>query len=186
MSGDSNRQAEGAPPILQEDAGSEWVVLGKISGLYGVRGWVKIFSHTSPRDNILKYSPWYLRRAGRWEKVELKLGRVHGKGIVAQLEGFADRDRAAELLQSDIAIRHDQLPALAPNEFYWSDLEGLQVQTTQGIELGVLDHLFETGANDVMVVKGDRERLIPFLQQDVIHKIDLEAGLMVVDWDPDF
>jgi 16S rRNA processing protein RimM len=186
MSGDTNRQAEGAAAILQEEAGAEWVILGRISGLYGVRGWVRVYSHTSPRDNILDYSPWYLQRAGRWEKVKLKEGRVQGKGVVVQLEGYTDRDRAAELLQCDIAIRYDQLPALRPDEYYWADLEGLRVQTTEGIELGVVDHLFETGANDVMVVKGDRERLIPFLQQDVIHKIDLEAGLVVVDWDPEF
>lgn len=186
MSGDTYRQAEAPSAVPAEDAGAEWVVLGRISGLYGIRGWVRVYSHTSPRKNILSYSPWYLHRAGRWERFELKAGRVQGKGIVAQLEGCTDRDQAAELLQADIAVRREQLPKPGPDEFYWADLEGLEVQTTAGVTLGVVDRLFETGANDVVVVKGEREVLIPFLQPDVIRSIDLEAGLMVVDWDPDF
>ncbi|MFC1603356.1 ribosome maturation factor RimM [Pseudomonadota bacterium] len=164
----------------------EMLILGRVSGLYGVKGWVRVFSHTSPRANILTYSSWYLRQAGSWVRYELQTGRVHGKGIVAQLKGCNDRDQATTLIQADIAIPREQLPDLQPDEFYWADLEGLKVQTTAGLDLGVIDHLFETGANDVVVVKGERERLIPYLWQDVIQSVDLEAGLMTVDWDPEF
>ncbi|MCF6354097.1 MAG: ribosome maturation factor RimM [Candidatus Polarisedimenticolaceae bacterium] len=164
----------------------EMAVLGRVSGIYGVKGWLRIFSHTSPRSNILNYPDWYLRQAGRWVKHEVQSGRAHGKGVVAQLQGCDDRDQAAKLLQAEIAIPREQLPDLQPDEFYWADLEGLKVQTTDGLDLGVIDHLFETGANDVIVVKGERERLIPYLWQDVIQSVDLKAGVMIVDWDADF
>ena len=178
------RQAKAAAPAGAGESGL--VVLGRVSGVYGVKGWIRVFSHTSPRTNILNYSPWYLHRAGGWERHDLQAGRAHGKGVVARLEGCEDRDDAAALMQADIAIRREQLPALQPGEFYWTDLEGLRVRTTGGLDLGVVDHLFETGANDVLVVKGERERLIPFLWRDVIRSVDLETGLMVVDWDPEF
>ncbi len=164
----------------------EMLVLGRISGLYGVKGWVRVFSHTSPRSNILTYPGWYLRQAGNWVKYEVQSGRAHGKGVVAQLKGCDDRDQATMLLQADIAIPREQLPDLQPDEYYWADLEGLKVQTMDGLDLGVIDHLFETGANDVVVVKGERERLIPYLWQDVIQHVDLEVGVMTVDWEPDF
>ena len=83
-------------------------------------------------------------------------------------------------------MRRDALPKPAPGELYWSDLEGLRVRTVEGRELGTVSHLFETGANDVIVVKGDRERLIPFLRDSVVREVDLAAGTMIVDWDPDF
>ncbi len=164
----------------------EMHILGRVSGIYGIKGWVRVFSHTSPRSNILTYPGWYLRQAGHWVKHEVQSGRAHGKGVVVQLKGCDDCDQAAMLLQADIAIPREQLPKLKPDEFYWADLEGLKVQTIEGMDLGTLDHLFETGANDVVVVKGERERLIPYLWQDVIRSVDLDAGLMTVDWDPDF
>lgn len=163
------------------------MVLGRVSGLFGVAGWVKVFSHTDPRENILTYSPWYLLRGGVWERRDLESGRRQGKGVVAHLEGCPDRDQAALLLGCDIAVRRDQLPEAAEEgEFYWTDLEGLRVRTTDGADLGVVDHLFETGANDVVVVRGDRERLIPYLWGTVIRRVDLDAGEMTVDWDPEF
>lgn len=162
------------------------VVVGRISGIYGVEGWVRVFSETVPRANILAYSPWYVDRHGRWEKRNLLGGRVHGKGIVARIEGCADREQAAGLMESVIAIRRDQLPPARAGEFYWTDLQGLRVETVEGVDLGSIDHLFETGANDVIVVRGDRERLIPYLREDVVRRVDLGAGLMVVDWDPQF
>ncbi|VAX05450.1 16S rRNA processing protein RimM [hydrothermal vent metagenome] len=169
---------------MADDSGL--VILGRVSGVYGVKGWVRVYSDTSPRTNILNYPTWYLRRADDWEQHELRSGRAQGKGLVAQLVGCDDRDQAAELIQADIAIRHEQLPKLKADEFYWSELEGLRVQTMDGMDLGVVDHLLETGANDVVVVKGERERLIPYLWQDVIRSVDLETGLMTVDWDPEF
>lgn len=162
------------------------VTLGRISGLYGVNGWVRVFSHTAPRENIGAYSPWLVRSDGHWNSYEVEAVRRHGKGVVARLAGVEDRDAAAALLGADIAVTRDQLGEPDAGEYYWTDLEGLEVVTTEGTLLGVIDHLFETGANDVMVVKGDRERLVPFVAPDVVREVDLESGRVVVAWDPEF
>ncbi|MEJ2621789.1 MAG: ribosome maturation factor RimM [Candidatus Thiodiazotropha sp.] len=164
----------------------EMIIMGRVSGLFGVRGWLKIYSHTAPKEGILGYTQWYLKRQGSWQPFKVIAGHPQGKGIVAQLEGCNDRDQAAELIESEIAIGRDQLPKLPPGEYYWTDLEGLRVETLQGVELGKVSHLFETGANDVLVVKGDRQRLIPYTMGQAVQRIDLDAGLMVVDWDPEF
>jgi len=165
----------------------DYIVVGRISGLYGVRGWVKVFSHTQPRENILSYASWYLKRQGAWVEAVIEDGRVQGKGVVAKLKGCDDRDAAAALMDSTIAIRREQLPQAAPGEYYWAELQGLRVSNLEGVELGVVDHLLETGANDVLVVRqGETERLIPFVQGQFVTNIDLEAGEMTVDWDPDF
>jgi len=118
--------------------------------------------------------------------VEVLQGRPHGKGLVVQLAGCDDRDAAALLTGSDIGIYREQLPAAADDEYYWSDLLGMQVTTTGGAVLGVVDHLIETGANDVLVIRREREHLVPFITGQVIKSVDLEAREIRVDWDPDF
>jgi 16S rRNA processing protein RimM len=162
------------------------VLVGRIVGLYGVRGWVKVHSYAAGREQILAYDPWHLRIGGEWCPKRLAAGREHGKGIVVQFEGVVDRDMAAGLVGADIAVHRDQLEPLAPGEYYWIDLIGLRVVTGAGVELGRVDHLLETGANDVLVVHGERERLIPYVPGEVVVKVDLEAGVIEVDWDPDF
>jgi len=164
----------------------EMVILGRVSGLFGVRGWVKIHSDTSPREGILGYKQWYLKGMDGWWQAKLLAGRTQGKGVVAHLVGYEDRDQAATLVGLDIAVRREQLPALAPGEYYWADLEGLRVENVEGVGLGVVSHLFETGANDVLVVKGERERLIPYTWGEAVREVDLESGRLIVDWDPDF
>ncbi len=175
------------PENTTEGDETTFVTLGRVSGLYGVRGWVKIHSDTDPRENIVGYAPWYVDRGRGWEQVELDGGRPHGKTVVAKLAGCDDRDQAAEWIGATIAVRRDQLSnRLAEGEFYWADLQGLTVATTGGVALGQIDHLFETGANDVMVIKGDRECWVPYLWQQVVKDVDLENRRMVVDWDPEF
>jgi len=160
--------------------------VGKISGVFGVKGWVKVFSFTDTRENILNYSPWLLKKDSESRSVTVIDGKLQGKAVVAQLEGVDDRDQAATLMGWDIFISPVQLPKAAKGEYYWSDLIGLAVETTLGVQLGSVEGLLETGANDVLIVKGERERVIPFLQGQTIINIDLNAGRMVVDWDPDF
>ncbi len=146
-----------------------------------------MFSDTDPREGILKYRPWYIDRGKGWETWKLEQGRRQGNNVVAKLAGCDDRDAAAELLRGVIAVRRDQLAnQLQEGEYYWADLEGLEVETTDGTPLGRIERLFETGANDVMVVKGERERLIPYLWDQVVREVDLENHRMVVDWDPEF
>ncbi|EGW22444.1 ribosome maturation factor RimM [Methylobacter tundripaludum] len=162
------------------------ISVGKISGVFGIKGWVKVFSFTDPRENILTYSPWLLKKGDETKTVNVVDGQLQGKTIVAQLTDVNDRDQAASLMGWDIFITQDQLPKAAKGEYYWSDLIGLNVETIDGVQLGVVDSLLETGANDVIIVQGERERVIPFLQGQTIINVDLDAGKIVVDWDPEF
>lgn len=162
------------------------LVLGKIIALFGVLGWVKIFSHTRPREAIFDYRPWLLKTPpGEWQTVNLTEHKLHGKGLVARFEGCHKRDQAAALLEREIAIWPSQLSDLPNGEYYWHELEGLKVINQDNESLGVVDHLLETGANDVLVVTGERERLIPHIP-DVVKSVDLEAGEIRVEWDQDF
>ena len=161
-------------------------MVGRISGVFGVKGWVKIHSYTEPLENILSYKPWLISKGEEWQPIELKTGKRHGKGLVAWLSGFDDRDQALTLRGVDIAIWPEQRVLLEENEFYWSDLIGLRVINREGIEFGHIDSLMETGANDVLVVKGEQQRLIPYLSPQVVKSIDLSATQMVVDWPEDF
>jgi len=181
---------------------AEKIILGRITGVYGVKGWVKIFSYTDPMEAIVDYSPWYIRPENRktspWIKVKIKAGKRHAKTVVAKLEHCNDRDGAQAYIGSEIAIEPDQLESLSDkNEFYWRDLMGLRVINQQKVELGVVTKILETGANDVLVVTQeevaeagqkivDKEHLIPWTMQQAIIAVDLEQGLIEVDWDPDF
>lgn len=157
--------------------------MGRIVGLYGVQGWLKIESWAEPRMRIFDYQPWLLGET----KIEGVKGRVQGKGMVAQLPGVDTREQATALIGTDIHVDRDQLPPPAEDEYYWVDLEGLEVVTIDNVELGRISHLFATGANDVVVVRdGERERLIPFVQGSYVRSVDLSTGRMVVDWDPEF
>ncbi|MEW8508621.1 MAG: ribosome maturation factor RimM [Candidatus Thiodiazotropha sp.] len=164
----------------------ELIIMGRVSGLFGVRGWLKVYSHTSPKEGITRYKEWYLRQAGDWRRYRVVTGHRQGRGVVAQLQGIDDRDLAAPLVNCEIAVQREQLPALQSGEYYWTDLQGLRVVNLEGVELGVVSHLFETGANDVLVVRGERERLIPYTRGLAIREVDLERERILVDWDPEF
>ncbi|MCI0400503.1 MAG: ribosome maturation factor RimM [Gammaproteobacteria bacterium] len=166
--------------------GPDHVVLGYLAGLYGVGGWVRVFSYARPKANILCYSPWQLVVDDVWTETALVAGRIHGKGIIAKLAGCENRDQATRLLGAKIAVHRRQLPALEPGEYYWADLIGLDVVTSAGARLGEVARLLETGANDVLVVKGDREHLIPWVRGRFILDVDLVAGRIHVDWEPGF
>lgn len=174
-----------------DQQGSEdLITVGRISGLYGVKGWVKIFSHTEPRENILQYSPWRLKKGdGTWCPVEVEDGRAHGQGIVAKLRSCNAREQAAGLVGSDIAIHREQLAPREEGEYYWIDLIGLEVVNVQGERLGVVENLLSTvGANDVLVVRGASgdEILIPYVADKIVVAVDLERKRIEVDWQADF
>lgn len=163
------------------------IPVGRISGVYGVKGWVRIFSYTDPRENIIEYQPWLVKTGtGEWSETTIEEGRRHGKGVIARLTGCDDRDAAFALIGSEIAVTREQLPEAEAGQFYWDDLLGLQVVNTQGDNFGTVDHLLETGAHDVLVVQGDRERLIPFVMEQIVLEVDLEQGVIRVDWGKDF
>jgi 16S rRNA processing protein RimM len=160
------------------------IPLGHVSGVHGVQGWVKIHSLTEPREAIFDYQPWLLGESR--EEVRVSQGKKHGNRLIALFENITDRDAAESLVNKPIAVYRDQLPQSEEGEFYWMDLEGLAVQLADGTPLGTIERMMATGANDVMVVKGERERLIPFVLEHYVQRVDLEHGVVVVDWDPEF
>lgn len=168
------------------EASQPFIELGKISGVFGVTGWVKVFSWTDPREGIVEYSPWMVFHQGQWSEMQVLAGQRQGKMVVAKLAGVEDRDQALLLNGAVIAVPGERLKKLNQGQYYWRQLEGLQVINASGVELGRVTHLMETGANDVLVVQGDRERLIPYTPGHAVQKVDLAAGIIHVDWDPDF
>lgn len=158
------------------------LVIGRIGAPYGIHGWVKVISFTEPRENILNYRPWLLSINGAWQPIDWIQGKPHGAGIIAQLAGYNAPETVRQLVNADIGIERAQLPELPAGEYYWADLEGLTVVNAQDVTLGTVAYLFATGANDVIVVKGKKEVLIPYIPQ-VVLAIDLEQQLMRVDWE---
>ncbi|AWF83482.1 ribosome maturation factor RimM [Microbulbifer sp. EKSA008] len=170
----------------------ELVTVGRVTTVYGVRGWVKVHSYTEPMDNILQFPNWRLQGPKGWEALEIDAGKRHGKGLIVHVKGIDDRDLAARLCQRDIAVARELMPELEHGEYYWHQLEGLKVVSHfdgEDHDFGTVARMMETGANDVMVVRGGadkRERLIPYLPDQFITNIDLEVGVITVDWDPAF
>jgi 16S rRNA processing protein RimM len=195
--GSKNMSPEGNAPDTNSRIrhAPEFITMGRVGAPYGVRGWVKVHSFTEQNTNLLEYDPWYFllvpgsqgyAAPGGWTEAPVIEAREHGKGLVARFEACDDRDTAARFAGCEIGIRRNQLPRPEAGEYYWVDLQGLQVLTLGGKSLGVVDHLLATGANDVLVVKGERERLIPFVQGSIVRVVDLEGGTIRVDWDPDY
>ena len=162
------------------------LTVGRIVGIHGVDGWVKLESWTEPRLRIFSYRPWRLTLAGSEFEAASAQGHEQGKGMVAKLPGCDDRVAAAKLVGATIQVPRSALPKPKRGEYYWTDLEGLIVVTVDGVDLGKVSHLFATGANDVLVVRGERERLIPFVTGQFVKEVDLKAGRITVDWDPEF
>ena len=160
------------------------VQIGHVSGVHGIKGWVKIYSLTDPREAIFEYQPWLLGESR--EEIRIAQGKKHGKHLVALLENLNDREQAENLVNRPIAVYRDQFPELPDDEFYWTDLLGLSVRLGNGSELGTIEKMLATGAHDVMVVRGERERLIPFVREQYVKSVNLDDGIVVVDWDPDF
>ncbi|MFA0608033.1 ribosome maturation factor RimM [Vibrio sp. 10N.222.49.B4] len=169
------------------------IVMGKLGSTYGIRGWLKVFSYTDNAESIFDYSPWYLNQKGKWVEYKVESWKRHGQGYVCKLAGLDVREDAQLMTNFEIAIDPASLPELSEYEFYWRELFGMQVFTTKGYDLGEVTDLLETGSNDVLVIKanlkdafGQKERLVPYLEEQVIKKVDREARRIEVDWDPGF
>jgi 16S rRNA processing protein RimM len=162
------------------------VVVGRIEGAFGLAGWVRVSSHTRPRDNLLAYDPWYVEDGDAWRQVRIAQTRNAPGKLFARIEGVEDRDAARALAGCGIAVQRGQFGPALPGEYYWFDLIGLQVLDLAGRELGRVTGLRETGANDVLVVEGDEKRLIPFIADRVVREVDLDRGTMRVDWNTEY
>jgi 16S rRNA processing protein RimM len=159
------------------------VVMGRVRAPHGLKGWIKIQSYTQEIEGLLDYPEWWLGGEGKWQQHRVAESAVHGSMVVVRLDGVTDRDVAAELRGRDVAVPRAAMPAVGEGEFYWNDLLGMQVCNQDAAKLGLVTKILETGANAVLVVQGDRELLVPFIQ-DVIVNVDLKARQLVVDWEP--
>lgn len=169
------------------------IILGKVGAVYGIKGWLKIHSFTGDQEAILDYFPWSLKLGSKIQSVDITDWRKHNNGLVVKVAGIDDRDIAQKLVGSEIFVSEEALSDLPEGEFYWRDLIGMAVVTDKGYDLGQVSDIMETGANDVLVVKanlkdgfGKKERLIPYLMDQVILSISAEDKQICVDWDPGF
>lgn len=170
-------------------SGTDTVLLGRISGLFGVRGWLKVYSYTEPPAAIFDYSLWYL--GDNASPMRVCHHRKQGRGLVVQLAAdnatpIEDRDAAAALVGLDVRVARKALPPLPDDQVYWADMLGCRVITREGVDLGRVDRLMDTGEHPVLVVENGRQRLIPFVRGPVVDSVDTGAGRILVDWDPDF
>ena len=161
------------------------LLVGKINGFFGVQGWVKIFSYTEPRKNILEYQPWFFIDNGTYKVIEITTGREQSKTIVAHVKGIDNRDQVGQLIGKDLYIDKDQLPELNDDEHYWHELTGFRVININGVDLGVVNYLVDTGSNNVLVTKGDAERWIPYIEPFLVS-VDKQNRVITVDWEENF
>ncbi|MFA5370743.1 MAG: ribosome maturation factor RimM [Sideroxydans sp.] len=162
------------------------VVMGKVVAAQGLQGWVKIQVFSEYLDSLLDYATWYVGDEGSWQPHQVVEANVHGKVLIARLQGIADRTAAEKYKGRLVAIPREQLPPAEEGEYYWSDLIGLSVQNLEGHSFGIVDSLLETGANDVLVVKGEGgETLMPFIAS-VIQQVDVKNKTIRVDWQADY
>jgi len=178
---------------MSQSETQELILVGKIGASYGIKGWFKVNAYTEVPEGIFDYSPWFVTLNGQQHQVKVAEWRRHNKGLIAKFDGVDNRDDAEAWLHGEIFVTPDQLPELAEDEFYWRDLKGMLVTTTQGYNLGTVSGLMETGSNDVLVVDANRndafgktERLIPYIQDDVIIAVNKDENTITVDWDPGF
>lgn len=177
---------------MSEQLFADYVLIARIGAAFGIKGWVKLISFSSPKDNILNYQTFLTPQGSSLVELEIDQSKAQGKGIVAHIKGCDDRNLTQDFIGKDLYIKKTLLPDLNENEYYWHQLEGMRVKTASGDDLGVVDHLLETGANDVLVVKPDElsidkeERLIPYLYEQVIDSISLDQGLITVHWERDY
>lgn len=166
---------------------SRLVVIGRLGRVHGVQGWLNVISYTQPPENIHHYLPWQIHIQGQWQHLSVDGIQQRDQQILVRFIDYTQRETAQQLTNCEIGIRREQLPALPESEYYWTDLLGLQVLNQAQQELGIIEDFYETGANDVIIVKhGNQQHWIPYLPNSVVKSINLQQGFMLVDWEPDF
>lgn len=168
-------------------------VVGKLGSTYGIRGWLRIYSSTEYAESIFDYQPWFLKIKGQWQPTELESWKHHNHELIAKLKNVNDRETAQSLANVEIGVDLSVFPQLEEGDYYWHDLIGCNVVNLEGYVMGTVTEMMETGSNDVLVVRanskdafGKQERLIPFLYEQVVKRVDLTTKIIEVDWDAGF
>ncbi|ASQ47130.1 ribosome maturation factor RimM [Legionella clemsonensis] len=168
------------------DKVTERIIVGRFGRPHGIKGFIAVHSFTDPRDNILRYTDWHVYLNKQWQPLKILHVEMNEKFILAQIEGYSEREQVASLTNADIAVSRDQLPALEEGEYYWHELINMQVVNQQGILLGTVVEIMPTGANDVLVIQGEKRYLVPYLPGQFIADINASQRIITVDWDPEF
>lgn len=168
------------------DKVTDRIIVGRFGRPHGIKGFITVHSFTEPRDNILRYTDWHAYINRQWQPLKLLRVEINDKSILALVEGYKEREQAAALTNVEIAVDRAQLPSLEEGEYYWHDLIGMQVVNQQGLLLGTVVEIMPTGANDVLVVEGNKRYLVPYLLDKFISDINTNQRTITVDWDADF
>ena len=168
-------------------------LVGKLGSTYGIRGWLRVYSSTEYAESIFDYQPWFLKIKGQWQPTELESWKHHNHELIAKLKNVNDRETAQSLANIEIGVDLSVFPQLEEGDYYWHDLIGCNVVNLEGYVMGTVTEMMETGSNDVLVVRanskdafGKQERLIPFLYEQVVKRVDLATKVIEVDWDAGF
>jgi 16S rRNA processing protein RimM len=165
---------------------NDWIIVGRFGRPHGIKGLITVISFTEPRDNIMHYTNWHARINNQWQPIKLLHLEMNNKFILTQVDGYHAREDTSRLTNIDIAVKREQLPALQQGDYYWHQLEGMQVITQQGVVLGIVTEILPTGSNDVLIVVGEKRHLIPYLPGTSIIEINDSQRVITVDWDADF
>jgi len=162
------------------------VVVARVGRSHGVKGWLRLQCFTDDPLSVLSYKPWFLKRADGWQEIKIEDARLADETLLVKFIGFDDCDAARTLTGGEIAVTRCQLPPCAEGEYYWADLENLSVVNEQGVELGIVESIFNAGADDLLQVRGKKVFLIPFRMDDVVKNVDLTARTITVAWNEDW
>ena len=169
-----------------KDDDDQEVIIGRISGVYGVKGWVKVFSYSRPRENIFSYGTWLIDQGTGWQSRRILDYKEQGKNLLALIDDISDRDLAQQLVGLDVAIDKGALPELSNGEYYWCELIGMDIFALDGNCLGRIVDIQETGANDVLIAEGEQRYLVPLVHDEIVQEVDVENKRIIVDWNPEY
>ncbi|KTD08072.1 ribosome maturation factor RimM [Legionella jamestowniensis] len=168
------------------DKAIDRIVIGRFGRPHGIKGFITVHSFTDPRDNILRYTDWQAYINKQWQPLKLLHVEMNEKFILAQVAGYSEREQVAALTNVEIAVSRAQLPALEEGEYYWHELVGMQVVNQQGTLLGTVVEIMPTGANDVLIIEGEKRHLVPYLPGQFVADINPSRRIITVDWDAEF
>jgi 16S rRNA processing protein RimM len=160
---------------------SALIQLGFVGAPFGVRGWIKLRSHTDPPERLLDHRTLLIGRGSVWQNYRIEASGRSGGALTVKLAGVEDRDQAQALRGAEVCVPRSELPQRDDKDFYRADLIGCDVVNLEGLDLGIVQHFIETPAQVLMVVRGTQEFWIPAVPQH-LRRVDLQQRRVVVDW----